>query len=118
MAKKLYFSLITAFLFFAVPATVQLLAAQQLPNFIKIASQATPIFVDATCPNGATCTYYITSINPAGESAPSNQVSGAVPATGVHTITINGTVTPGAKSYNLYQSIIPLPATITSIVVN
>jgi hypothetical protein len=115
--KKLYF-LIFLFLIIGLLATAAQTDGQQLANFIKIASQASPVFTDATCPNGATCTYYITLINPAGESSPSNQVSGTVPASGVHTITINGTTTPGAKTYNLYQSIIPLPATITSIVVN
>jgi hypothetical protein len=115
--KKILFVVFIFLVVFLTQNVVQT-NGQQLPNFTKINSQTTPVFVDATCPDGATCTYYITSINPAGESSPSNQVSGTVPATGVHTITINGMVTPGAKSYNLYQSIIPLPATITSIVVN
>jgi hypothetical protein len=89
----------------------------QTPGFTKLATQATPVFTDATCPDGATCNYFITSTNGAGESNPSNTVSAAIPPTGVHTVTINGVVVPGATSYTLYQSILSLPPTITSVVV-
>jgi len=117
MRKRIIFILAVAVVLF-----VSVVKAQRIqpttPGFTKLATQATPVFTDATCPDGATCNYFITSTNAAGESTASNTVSAAIPPTGVHTVTINGVVVPGATSYTLYQSILSLPPTITSVVVN
>jgi len=92
---------------------VGLTPAQAPSGYTRIATNVTTTsYTDATCPDGSVCTYAVTAVNAAGESAAAISNAATIPATGTHTVSLTWTAptTGGAvASYNVYQSILAAP---------
>lgn len=109
-----------AILLFALVGMGQVAAAQNQPLSAYTLLTAAPItatsYVDGTCPDGYTCYYVVTASNSFGASVPSNQVSGAIPATGTHTATLTWAAVTGATGYSVYQGKAPAPPVVSETV--
>lgn len=84
------------------------------PGFTKVGTVAfgTNAFTDSTVVDGTTYSYEVTAQNAAGESGPSNVVTGSVPATGTHTASLSWTPGTGGgvpTTYNIYRVTVQIP---------
>lgn len=84
------------------------------PGFTKVGTVAfgTNAFTDTTVVDGTTYSYEVTAQNAAGESGPSNVVTGSVPATGTHTASLSWTPGTGGgtpTTYNVYRVTVAPP---------
>jgi hypothetical protein len=64
----------------------------------------TTTYVDSTCVDGTTCYYAVAAVDQFGTAVDTTYVTGAIPATGTHTVTLSWTasVTPGV-TYSVFQ---------------
>lgn len=96
--------------------------AQATAGFTKV--NASPVsgtsFTSSTLVNGAAYNVEVTAVNAAGESGPSNILTGTVPASGTHTFTLSWQASAGAVSYNIYDQVVTAanPPVATSLTIN
>jgi hypothetical protein len=99
------------------------LFAQATSGYTKV--NTAPIsgttFTSPTLTDGVAYNVEITALNSAGvESAPSNILTGVVPATGTHTFTVAWTAGTNDVTYNVYDQVVAAanPPVATSITIN
>jgi hypothetical protein len=102
------------------PSIPQHAQGTAVPGATVIATGITgTTFTDTTCPDGVTCTYYISAVDQFGESLDKTPATAAIPATGTHTVTLKWTAsTTSGVTYTLYQGQPPNPPTGFSAVPN
>jgi hypothetical protein len=111
MKKWIGYASLAVLLWLLVFGSFRKLYAQATTGFTKINTSpvTTTTFTTGTLTDGVAVSFEVTAVNSAGESGPSNIVSGVVPATGTHTATLTWTASAGATSYNVYDQIVTIP---------
>jgi len=67
-------------------------------------------YTDTTCVDGTTCYYAVESVDQFGVGLDTSYVTGAIPATGTHTVTLTWTAsTTAGATYTVFQGPPPLP---------